>query len=84
MYCKLKTNFIAKSQLLYMGRLLMRGRKQKKIPIFIFKSVCVHLQGGVCLRECANTEFDREAKWGFEKVSVSRAVRLQECPLEES
>ena len=38
-YCKLKTNSIAKSQLLYMGCPLTRERKQKKNPIFIFKSV---------------------------------------------
>ena len=69
-YCKLKTNFIAKSQLLYMGCPHTRERKQKKNPIFIFKSVCVRL------RECVNTEFDLEVKWGFEKASVSRAVRL--------
>ena len=37
-YCKLKTNFIAKTQLLYMGCPLTRERKQKKNPIFIFKS----------------------------------------------
>ena len=38
----IKTNFIAYSQLLYMGCPLMRERKQKKNPIFILKSVCVH------------------------------------------
>ena len=38
-YSKLKTNFIAKSQLLYMGCPLTRERKQRKNPIFIFKSV---------------------------------------------
>ena len=42
-YCKLKTNFIAKSQLLYMGCQLTRERKQKKNPIFIFNSVRVCL-----------------------------------------
>ena len=42
-YCKLKTNFIAKSQLLYMGCPLTRAHKQKKNPIFIFKSVRVRL-----------------------------------------
>ena len=36
------------------------------------------------LRECVNTEFDWEVKRGFEKASVSRAVRLRECPLAES
>ena len=42
-YWKLKTNFIAKSQLLYMGCPLTREHKQKKNPIFIFKSVRVRL-----------------------------------------
>ena len=32
-YCRLKTNFIAKSQLLYMGCPLTREHKQKKNPI---------------------------------------------------
>ena len=43
-YCKLKTDVIAKSQLLYMGCPLTRERKQKKNPIFIFKSVRVRLR----------------------------------------
>ena len=55
---KLKTNFIAKGQLLYM--------------------VCP------LTRECVNTEFDWEVKRGFEKASLSRTVRLRECPLAES
>ena len=80
-YCKLKTNFIAKSQLLYMGCRVTRGREQKKSPIFIFKSVRARLRESVRLRECVSTEFDREVKRGFEKASVSRAVRLRECPL---
>ena len=50
-YCKL-------SQLLYMGCPLTRERKQKKNPIFIFKSVRVCLQESVHLRECVNIEFD--------------------------
>ena len=85
-YCKLKTNFIAKSQLLYMGCPLTRENIQKKNLIFIFKSVLVRLRESVRLRECANTEFDWEVKRGLEKVSVikSRAVRLRECPLAES
>ena len=85
-YCKLKTNFIAKSQLLYMGCPLTRENKQKKNLIFIFKSVLVRLRESVRLRECANTEFDWEVKRGLEKASVmkSRAVRLRECPLAES
>ena len=41
-YCKLKTNFIAKFPLLYMGCPFTRERKQKKNPISIFKSVRVH------------------------------------------
>ena len=85
-YCKLRTNFLAKSQSLYMGCPLTRERKQKKNPvfIFIFNSVRVRLRESVHLRECANTEFDWEVKRGFEKASVSGAVRLQECPLAES
>ena len=55
-----------------------RERKQKKSPIFIFKSVRVRL------REFVNTEFDWEVKRGFEKASVRRAVRLREFPLAES
>ena len=83
-YCKLKTFFIAKSQILYMGCPLTREGKQKKNPIFIFKSVRVRLRESVRLRKCVNTEFDWEVKRGFEKASVSRAVRLRECPLAES
>ena len=71
-YCKLKTNFIAKSQLLYMGCPLTRDRKQKKNRILIFKSVHVRLRESVRLREFANTEFNWEVKRGFEKVSESR------------
>ena len=63
---------------------LTRERKQKKNPIFIFKSVRVRLRDCVRLRECVNTEFDWEGKRGFEETSVSRAVRLRECPLAES
>ena len=83
-YCKLKTNFIVKSQLLYLGRPLKRECKQKKNPIFIFKSVRVHFLERVPIWECANTECDWGVKQGFEKASVSRAVRLRECPLAES
>ena len=84
-YYKFKTNqFIAKSQLLHMGCPLTRECKQKKNPIFIFKSVCFRLPEGVRLWECVNIEFDWEVKRGFEKVSVGRTVRLQECPSEES
>ena len=83
-YCKLKTNFIAKGQLLYVGCPLTREGKQKKNPIFVFKSVRVRLQESVRLRECINIEFDWEIKRRFEKASVSRAVRLRECPLAES
>ena len=36
-YCKFKTNFIAKSHILYMGCPLAREGKQKKNPIFISK-----------------------------------------------
>ena len=53
--CKLKTNFIANSQILYMGCLLTRECKQKKNPIFTFKSVRIRLRESVRLRECVNT-----------------------------
>ena len=67
-----------------MGCPLTREHKQKKNPIFFFKSVRVSLQESVCLWECVNTEFDWEVKWEFEKASVSSAVSLRECPLAES
>ena len=67
-----------------MGCPLSRERKQKKNPIFIFKSVRVRLGESVCLWECVNTEYDWEVKREFEKASVSRAVRLLGCPLAES
>ena len=70
MSCKLKTNFFARSQLLYMECPLTRKHQQTKNPIFIFESI--HFR----LRECVKTEFDWEVKQGFEKASVSRAVRL--------
>ena len=47
---QIKTNFIAKSQLLYIGCPLTRERKQKKNPIFIFKSGRVRLRESVRLR----------------------------------
>ena len=72
------------SIILYMGCPLMREFKQKKNPIFIFKSIRVRLRESVHLWECANTDFDWEEKQGFEKASVSRAVRLRVCPLAES
>ena len=71
-----RTNFIAKSQLLYMGCRLTIERKQKKNPISHFQKSAVRL------RECVKTESDFEVKRGFEKASVSRDVRLRECPLE--
>ena len=83
-YCKLKTNFIANSQIIYTGCPLTRERKQKKNTIFIFKSVRVRLRESVRLRECINIEFDWEEKREFEKASLSRAVRLRECQLAES
>ena len=52
-YCKLKTNIIAKSQLLYMGCPLTR---ESKNPIFIFKSVRVRLRESVRLRKCLFAE----------------------------
>ena len=43
-YCKFKTNFFAKSQLLYMGCPLTRERKQKKIPLVSFSKVSASAQ----------------------------------------
>ena len=43
-----------------MGCPLTRELKQKKNPIFIFKSVRVRLRKSVRLRESVNTEFDWE------------------------
>ena len=83
-YCKLKTNFIAKSQLLTGGVRLRESLNKRKInPIFIFKSVRVRLRESVRSRECVNTGFDWEVKREFDKASASRAVRLRECPLAE-
>ena len=70
------TNFIAKSQLLYMGCPLTTECKQKKTPIFIFKSLRIRLRESVRLWGCINTAFDYEVKRGSEKALVSRAVRL--------
>ena len=67
-----------------MGCSLTRERKRETNPIFIFKSVRFRLRESVRLGECVNTEFEWEVKRGFEKASVSRAVRLLECPLAES
>ena len=54
-----------------------RTKTKGKNPIFILKSVRVRLRESVRLWECVNTEFDWEVKRGFEKVSVSRVVRLR-------
>ena len=58
-YCKLQTNFVGKSQLLYVGCPLTRERK-KKNPIFISVHFC--FRESVHLRECANTEFDSSGR----------------------
>ena len=70
--------------MLYLWCPLTRERKQNKNPIFIFKSVRVRLPESVRSQECVNTEFDWEVKREFKKASLSRAVRLRECPLPES
>ena len=82
--CCIKGKLQCQESIIDLGCPLTRERKQKKNPIFIFKSVRVHLRENVRLRECVNTEFDWEVKRGFEKASVSRVVRLRECPLAES
>ena len=60
---------MAESQSLYIGCPLTREHKQKKNPIFLFKSVRVRLRESVCLWECVSTRFDWEVKWVFEKAS---------------
>ena len=57
----------------------MRERKQKKNPIFIFKSVLVRLRESVCLWECANTGCDWEVKRGFEKASKKSYKHAMPC-----
>ena len=49
---------MAKSQLLYIGCPLTRERKQKKNPIFIFKSIRVRLQESARLWEYVSTRFE--------------------------
>ena len=51
--------------LLYMGYLFTGDRKQKKNPIFIFKSVRVRLRESVLLRECVSTESDWDCITGI-------------------
>ena len=55
----------------------------KKIQI-PFSKVSASAYESVRLRECVHTEFDWEVKRELKKLSVSRAVRLRECPLAES
>ena len=54
-FCKLKTYFIAKSQLLYIGCPLRES----------VNNVSVRLPESVRLRECVNTESDLEVKRGI-------------------
>ena len=75
--------FHCQSQLLT-GGVRLRESANKRKTQFSFSSVRVRLRESVRLRECVNTEFDWDGKRGFEKASVSRAVRLRECPLAES
>ena len=58
-----------------MGCPLTRERKEKKNPIFILKGARVRFRESVRLGECVSIEFDWEVKRGFEKASVSTAVR---------
>ena len=63
---------------------LRESVNKRKIQLFIPRSVRIPFRESVRLQECVNPECDWEVKWGFEKASVSRAVRLRECPLAES
>ena len=78
-YCKLKTNFIAKSQLLYIGRPLRESVNKRKIQ-FSFSKVSASAYERVSDYGNVQIQSDWEVKRGFEKASGSRAVRLRECP----
>ena len=69
--CKLKTNFIAKSQLLYMGCPHRRERKQKKLQ-FSFSTVSASAYERVF---AYGNEFD----WG--KTGIWKGVRKWSSPL---
>ena len=77
---QIKDKFHCQESIIIHRPSVKRERKQKKNPIFIFKSVRVRLRESVRLWKCANTKCDWEVKRGFEKASGSRAVRLRECP----
>ena len=74
-YCKLKTNFIANSQILYMGCLLTRECKQKKNPILIFRSVRIRL------RECPLTGMCKCRVWLGGKTGTWKGILKYSCPL---
>ena len=66
-----------------MGCLLMREHKQRKIQFSFSKVVSAPAYEGVSAYG-NKPKSDWEVKRGFEKESISRAVRLRECPLVES
>ena len=83
-YCKLKTNFIAKSIYYTWGVRLRESVNRRKIQ-FSFSRVSAFAYERVSAY--GNVQIQNltwEVKRGFEKASVSRAVRLRECPLAES
>ena len=62
---QIKDKFHCQESITYMVCPLTRERKQKKNPIFIFKSVRVRMRESVRLRECVNRKFDWEVKTGI-------------------
>ena len=63
-YCKLKTNFIAKSQLRTWCVRLRESVNKRKIQ-FSFSKVSASAYESVRLRECVNRKFDWEVKTGI-------------------
>ena len=62
---QVKDNFHCQESIITHRCPLTREHKQKKNPIFIFKSVRVRLRESVHLRECVNTESDWDCKTGI-------------------
>ena len=62
---QIKDKFHCQESITYMVCPLTRERKQKKNPLFIFKSIRVRIRESVRLRECVNRKFDWEVKTGI-------------------
>ena len=77
-YCSVA---LSKSNVFIHGVSAFERAYTKEKSNFHFQKCPRPLRESVRLRECVNAEFDWEVKRGFEKASVSTAVRLRECPL---